>query len=133
MLPIEETPSPAPLPVTLPAVATSPAAPAFNWEAFMGVKLFAWLGGFALFLGVVFMVKYSFENNLITPLARVIIGGAIAGALASAVALRRTPETLNRLYAMYDQITPEDLREVARKYFVAEGRTVVNLSGPKAK
>ncbi len=37
----------------------------------MGVKLFAWLGGLALFLGVVFMVKYSFENNLITPLGRV--------------------------------------------------------------
>ena len=58
---------------------------------------------------------------------------SIARALASAIALRRTPETLNRLYALYDQITPEDLREVARKYFVADGRTVVTLSGPKAK
>ena len=44
----------------------------------MGVKLFAWLGGLALFLGVVFLVKYSFENNLITPLARVVIGGTFA-------------------------------------------------------
>jgi len=58
---------------------------------------------------------------------------AIAGALAYAVALRRSPETMNRLYEMYDRITPEDLREVARKYFVANGRTVVTLSGPKAK
>ena len=58
---------------------------------------------------------------------------SIARALANAIALRRTPETLNRLYALYDQITPEDLREVARKYFVADGRTVVTLSGPKAK
>lgn len=58
---------------------------------------------------------------------------SIAGALAYAVSLRRSPETLNRLYAMYERITPEDLREVARKYFVAEGRTVVTLSGPKAK
>lgn len=58
---------------------------------------------------------------------------SIAEALAYAVALRRTPETLNKLYAMYDQITPKDLREVARKYFVANGRTVVTLSGPKAK
>jgi zinc protease len=58
---------------------------------------------------------------------------AIAGALAQAVALRRTPETLNRLYALYEQITPEDLREIARKYFVETGRTVVTLSGPKAK
>src|SRR4030095_3872647 len=53
----------------------------FNWEAFMGVKLFAWLGGFALFLGVVFMVKYSFENNLITPLGRIVIGGTVGLAL----------------------------------------------------
>lgn len=47
----------------------------------MGVKLFAWLGGFALFLGVVFLVKYSFENNLITPLGRVAIGIAIGSGL----------------------------------------------------
>ena len=40
----------------------------------MGVKMFAWLGGLALFLGVVFLVKYSFENSLITPLGRVLIG-----------------------------------------------------------
>mgnify|MGYP000101636243 CR=1 FL=1 len=58
---------------------------------------------------------------------------AIASALARAVSLRRSPETLNRIYAMYEQITPEDLRNVARKYFVENGRTVVTLSGPKTK
>jgi len=46
----------------------------FDWEAFFGVKLFAWIGGFVLFLGIVFLVKYSFENNLITPAMRVTIG-----------------------------------------------------------
>ena len=50
----------------------------------MGVKLFAWLGGLALFLGVVFMVKYSFENNLITPLGRIAIGGAVGLVLIGA-------------------------------------------------
>jgi uncharacterized membrane protein len=49
----------------------------------MGVKLFAWLGGFALFLGVVFLVKYSFENNLITPLGRIVIGGTVGLALVA--------------------------------------------------
>ena len=49
----------------------------------MGVKLFAWLGGLALFLGVVFMVKYSFENNLITPLGRIVIGGTVGLALVA--------------------------------------------------
>ena len=40
----------------------------------MGVKMFAWVGGLALFLGVVFFVKYSFEHNLIPPELRVAIG-----------------------------------------------------------
>ena len=40
----------------------------------MGVKGFAWIGGFALFLGVAFFVKYSFDNNLVPPELRVAIG-----------------------------------------------------------
>ena len=40
----------------------------------MGVKLFAWIGGLALFLGVAFFVKYSFDNNLVPPVLRVAIG-----------------------------------------------------------
>ncbi len=69
---------PPPLPAMKPP---APAALPFNWEAFMGVKLFAWLGGLALFLGMVFLVRYSFENNLVTPLGRVTIGAAVALAL----------------------------------------------------
>ena len=49
-------------------------APKINWEQFMGVKGFAWLGGFALFLGIAFFVKYSFDNNLVPPQLRVAIG-----------------------------------------------------------
>src|ERR1041385_7346120 len=77
---------PPPLPPPLPGASVPPPTPAtpFNWEAFMGVKLFAWLGGLALFLGVVFLVKYSFENNLITPLGRIAIGAAVALALVTA-------------------------------------------------
>ena len=51
-----------------------PPAPKINWEQFMGVKGFAWLGGFALFLGVAFFVKYSFDNNFLPPELRVAIG-----------------------------------------------------------
>ena len=59
---------------------------AIDWEQFMGVKLFAWVGGFALFLGIAFFVKYSIDNNLISPSTRVAIGfltgvGAIIGGL----------------------------------------------------
>ncbi len=51
-----------------------PTLPAVNWEQFMGVKMFAWVGGLALFLGVAFFVKYSFEHDLIPPELRVAIG-----------------------------------------------------------
>jgi hypothetical protein len=57
-----------------------------NWEQFMGAKLIAWLGGLALFLGVAFFVKYSFEHDLIPPAVRVAIGfvfgaGLVVGGL----------------------------------------------------
>lgn len=53
---------------------------------------------------------------------------AIASALAPFVALCRTPETINRLYALYDQITPEDIRETAARYFTEKNRTIVTLA-----
>lgn len=75
------TPAAPPIPAT-----KEPLLPAFTLEAFMGVKLFAWLGGLALFLGVVFLIRYSFEHNLITPAMRVALGaltglGLIVGGL----------------------------------------------------
>jgi uncharacterized membrane protein len=60
-----------------------PARPAIDWEAFLGIKLFAWIGGFVLFLGMVFLVKYSFENNLITPAMRVFLGALIGVSLVA--------------------------------------------------
>ena len=54
---------------------------------------------------------------------------AIARTLAYAIALRRTPETLNKIAQMYESLTPEDLREVARKYFTENNRTVITLTG----
>ena len=52
-----------------------------DWEQFMGAKLFAWLGGLALFLGVAFFVKYSFEHNLIPPAVRAALGFLIGSGL----------------------------------------------------
>src|ERR1700730_3861372 len=79
-----QQPPPTPAPSTPPIATTSP--PAINWESILGVKLFAWIGGLALFLGVVFFVKYAFDNNLITPLMR-IVAGAITGTLLIITAL----------------------------------------------
>ncbi len=60
-----------------PVEPTSPReriVPAINWEQFMGVKLFAWIGGLALFIGVALFLKYSFEHDLIPPEVRVALG-----------------------------------------------------------
>ncbi|HEX7576417.1 MAG TPA: DUF2339 domain-containing protein, partial [Verrucomicrobiae bacterium] len=78
-LPPIVTPPPIPIstapPRRAPVFASPPRpAPKINWEQFMGVKGFAWIGGFALFLGVAFFVKYSFDNNLVPPELRVAIG-----------------------------------------------------------
>jgi len=58
----------------MPVEIAAPPARKIDWEQFMGAKMFAWIGGFALFLGVAFFVKYSFEHNLIPPELRVAIG-----------------------------------------------------------
>jgi hypothetical protein len=106
-------PVPPPLPITIPAPVVqeknsvpppipekfaeasvsqiaAPRRPPINWEQFMGAKLFAWIGGLALFLGVAFFVKYSFEHNLIPPELRVAIGFVVgASLLIGGVLLKR--------------------------------------------
>ena len=92
--PKPETPAPvrkpAPAAVAPPPRPPRPTMPAINWEQFMGAKLFAWIGGLALFLGVAFFVKYSFEHNLIPPEIRVAIGFALGiGLLGGGVAMKK--------------------------------------------
>jgi uncharacterized membrane protein len=74
-----------------PTVPEIPAAAApVDWEKFMGVKLFAWLGGFALFLAVAYFVKYSFDHNLIPPAVRMALGFLVSlGLLVAGVLMRR--------------------------------------------
>jgi uncharacterized membrane protein len=69
--------SPAPRPTYVPS-RPAKVKPAINWEQFMGAKAFAWLGGLALFLGVAFFVKLSFENGWIPPEVRVALGFLVA-------------------------------------------------------
>ena len=56
---------------------------------------------------------------------------AIASSLAGYIGLRRTPLTIDKLFALYDTITPEDIRDMAAKYFVDSHRTIVTLSTKK--
>jgi uncharacterized membrane protein len=58
-----------------------PPARSINWEQFTGVNLFAWIGGFVLFLAAAFFVKYSIDNNLISPQIRVAVGFLLGAAL----------------------------------------------------
>lgn len=52
---------------------------------------------------------------------------AIAGILARYVALRRSPETINRLYEQYAAITPADLQATSQRYFEESSRLTVVL------
>ena len=75
--------------VSAPKV-TTPAKPALTLEQFLGVKLFAWLGGLALFFGIAFFVKYSFDHDLIPPIARIFIGFVIGmGLVATGIIVHR--------------------------------------------
>ena len=71
-------------------------------------------------------IRYSFALRMNS-------SSAIANALAQYIGLRRTPETINKLFALYQQITPEDIRAVARQYFTLNNRTIVTLSSKGAK
>jgi zinc protease len=53
---------------------------------------------------------------------------AIAANLAPYISLKRTPETLNKLYDLYAAVTPQDIQQMARKYFVESKRTTVVLA-----
>ena len=66
-------------------------------------------------------LRYSFALSLDS-------SAAIAGTLASYVGLRGTPESVNKVYALYDQVTPEDVRAAAARYFVDRNRTIVTLT-----
>ena len=53
---------------------------------------------------------------------------AIAAALAPYILLRRTPDTINKVFDLYQQVTPQDIRAMAAKYFTEKSRTIVTLA-----
>ncbi|WP_027361125.1 DUF2339 domain-containing protein [Halodesulfovibrio aestuarii] len=68
-----------------PASRSSEATPAskkhIGFEQQFGVRLPVWIGGIALTLAGVFLVKYSIDINLLTPAVRVVLGGLLGGTL----------------------------------------------------
>ena len=70
--------------------------------------------------------KYSFANELGTT-------DGIAGALAFYINLATEPGTINKLFHLYEKVTPQDIQDVAKKYFKETNSTVVTLTGGNSK
>jgi uncharacterized membrane protein len=79
-----EPPAPAdgPPPEALPA--KTPAAPKQSWEEALGARWTVWVGGVAIALGALLLVRYSIEQGFFGPGARIALGLIIAVALVAA-------------------------------------------------
>ena len=66
-------------------------------------------------------MRYSFARGLDSP-------GPIAETLAHYLQLTGDPETVNRVYELYDAVSADDVRRVATTYFAETNRTVVVLT-----
>ena len=74
-------PIPRPAPVSAPHAPPAAAQPDITFEERFGTRWVVWVGGLALFLGGVFLVRYSIEQDLIGPGVRVFLGALLAVAL----------------------------------------------------
>ena len=66
-------------------------------------------------------LKYSFAMGIDTP-------GAIARSLSHYIQLTGDPESINRLYALYDKVSADDVKVVANKYFKKDHLTIATIS-----
>ena len=66
-------------------------------------------------------MRYGFAMGLDNP-------GGVAETLAHYLQLTGDPQTVNRVYRLYDSVSPEDIQHVATTYFPATNRTVVTLT-----
>jgi uncharacterized membrane protein len=79
-----------------------PAAPSFDWESLVGVKLFSAVAGIALVIAAISFLRYSMQQGWLQPPVRVLIGVGVAVALlivCELKAARRYPATANALDA----------------------------------
>lgn len=81
--PLGERPAP-------PRSRHTPALSAAQIEERIGGRIAVWLGAIAFFLAVAFLVKYTFDQGLLTPTARVVLGLSFGVALLIAGEWLRT-------------------------------------------
>lgn len=69
-------------PVAAPGVPTREAAPAFDWEWFLGRRALGWVAVVLIVFAGAFFLRYAIENRWIGPLGRVALAAAGGTALA---------------------------------------------------
>jgi uncharacterized membrane protein len=81
--------SPPPLPPvhqpSVPPVVAAPSSPprSIGFEERFGTRWVVWVGGIALALGGIFLVRYSIQQGLIGPRVRIALGALLAAALVA--------------------------------------------------
>jgi uncharacterized membrane protein len=95
-------PPPPPPPIPHPISVSPPRPPAaaqpdITFEERFGTRWVVWVGGIALFLGGIFLVRYSIEQDLIGPGVRVFLGALLAVALIAGGEWTRRKERFSGL------------------------------------
>ncbi len=95
--PVETEKQPEPVPEPEPAVAAAarPSAPEVSFEERFGTRWVVWIGGLALALGGIFLVRYSIEAGLLGPKVRLFLSTLLAGALIAGGEWARRQEKLS--------------------------------------
>ena len=71
-------------------------------------------------------IKYSFAMGLDN-------ADHVADGIAHYIKLTNDPESVNKFYALYDKVTPEDIMMVAKKYFTNNNKTTLLLTQQEVK
>jgi uncharacterized membrane protein len=90
--------APSPLPPSLPPPLPA-APPAKDFEELIGTRWAIWVGGLALALGALFLVKLSIDAGFFGPGARILLAGAFSAALVAGGELLRRGALLPRRLA----------------------------------
>ena len=71
-------------------------------------------------------LRYAFAGTLDS-------ADAVALAVSQSLGITGRPDSMNELYAAYDQLTPADLQRVAGRYFAPTNETIITLESEKAQ
>ena len=109
----ERPAKPEPVPESKPevqvAAATQPAAPEVSFEERFGTRWVVWIGGIALALGGIFLVRYSIEAGLLGPRVRLFLSGLLAAALVVVGEWARRQEKLSGFVGLPTAHIPSSL------------------------